>query len=295
MMQAGTQTDAPVKSPASWHVLGGLLVAAWLAVLGVMFVETAGSGTALELSAGDFSGRLEDEETWLGAYSQGGKLGYVHSQIRAKEDGFAVQQDTFLKMRLGGIKQEITSRFTADLGRDFMLEKFRFRFRSGVLSARADGRMEQKRLVVDAQIGSETSRLVLPLDAPPLFDLTVLKLLAARELKAGERYRVRVFDPRALSNRPMEIEVVGVEVVKVRGEMEPSIHLRRSLAGQPVDTWIDSRGAVLKEKTAFGLTLRREDPEAGRILPPDDEAQEVDAAELLRLLAPTSPGAQEGK
>lgn len=282
--------DAPVKSPAGWHVLGGLLVATWLAVLGVMFFETAGSGAALQLSARDFTGRLDNEQTWLGAYSQGGKLGYVHSLIRVKEETYRIEQHTFLKMRLAGIKQEITSRFTADLDRDFMLEKFKFQFRSGVLSARADGRMEQKRLVVDAQIGSETSRLVLPLDAPPLFDLTVLKLLAARELKAGERYRVRVFDPQALSNRPVEIEVVGVEVVKVRGEMEPSIHLRRTLAGQPVDTWIDSRGAVLQEKTALGLTLRREDPETARVLPPDDEAQDVDATELLRLLAPTSRG-----
>jgi hypothetical protein len=289
-MRAATRIDAPVKSPLGWHLLGGFLVAAWIAVLGVMFTESAGTGDALDLSAADFSGRLEDEDSWLGAYSQGRKLGYVHSRIRATEDAYTIEQHTFLKMRLAGTNQEISSRFTADLGRDFQLEKFRFQFRSGVLSARADGRMQGDRLVVEARIGSDASKLSLPLDAPPLFDLTVLKLLAARELKAGERYRVQVFDPQSLSNRPVEIEVVGLEVVKVRGEMEPSVHLRRTLAGQPVDTWIDAGGAVLQEKTAFGLTLRREEPEAARELPPDDQAGEIDATELLRLLAPASPG-----
>jgi hypothetical protein len=296
MMQVGTHSKAPVKSPLGWHVLGGFLVAAWLAVLGVMFVETAGTGEAQELSAADFTGRLADEELWLGAYSQGRKLGYVRSRIRATQDAYTIEQDTFLKMRLGGIKEEITSRFSADLGKDFQLKEFGFQFRSGLLSAKADGRMEGKRLVIKAQIGSETSRMALPLDAPPLFDLTVLKLLAARELKAGERYRVMVFDPQALSNRPVEIEVVGLEVVKVRGDMEPAIHLRRTLANQPVDTWIDAGGAVLQEKTAFGLTLRREDPKTAREFPPDDKlAGEIDATELLRLLAPASPGDEEEK
>jgi hypothetical protein len=294
-MRAATPIDAPVKSPVGWHLLGGFLVAAWIAVLGVMFIKSSGTGEALELSAADFTGRLQDEDLWLGAYSQGRKLGYVHSQIRAKEDSYSIEQHTFLKMRLAGIAEEITSRFSADLGRDFQLEEFKFQFRSGMLSARADGRMRGGRLEVNAQIGPETSRLVLPLDAPPLFDLTVMKLLAARELTAGERYRVFVFDPQTLSNRPVEIEVVGLEVVKVRGEMEPSVHLRRTLAGQPVDTWIDARGAVLQEKTAFGLTLRREEPEAARELPPEDQAGEIDAAELLRLLAPAAPGPEEDK
>jgi len=293
MMRVSTLTEAPVKSPVGWHVLGGFLVAAWVAVMGGMFIESADGGDARKLSAADFTGRLPDEESWLGAYSQGQKLGYVHSRIRGVEDGFAVEQETLLRMRLAGGSQELNSRFSAELGGDFRLKQFGFQFRSGVLSARADGRMEGRRLVIQAQIGSETSRLVLPLDEPPLFDLTALKLLASRELKAKERYRVQVFDPQALSNRPVDIEVVGLEVVKVRGEMEPAVHLRRTLAGQPVDTWIDARGAILQEKTAFGLTLRREDPQTARKLPPVDEAGKIDATELLRLLAPDPPGAEE--
>jgi hypothetical protein len=293
-MQAGTHLDAPVKSPIGWHVLGGLLVAAWIVALGAMFSETARPGEAQELSAADLTGRLPDEDWWLGAYTQGRKLGYVHSRIRPAKGAYRIEQDTILKMRLGGINEEITSSFHADLGGDFHLRKFGFRFSSGMLSARADGHMEGDRLVVEARIGSKERRVVLPLDAPPLFDLTVYKLLAARELKAGDRYRVMVFDPQTLSHRPVEIEVVGLEVVKVRGEMEPAIHLRRTLAGQPVDTWLDARGAVLQEKTAFGLTLRSEDPQTARVMPPDGEAGEIDAAELLRLMAPASPGA-EGK
>jgi len=296
LMQVETRSEAQLRSPVAWHVLGGLLVAAWLAVLGVMFIETTGAGVVLDLSSADFSGSLADEDLWLGAYSQGRKLGYVHSRIRGSGDAFTIAQDTLLKMRLGGTKEEINSRFRAELSNDYRLKEFKFRFRSSMLSAQADGRMEGNRLVVNAQIGSKMQKVALPLEAPPLFDLTVLKLLAARELKAGERYRVRVFDPQTLSNRPMEIEVVGLEVVKVRGEMEPAVHLRRTLANQPVDTWIDARGAVLQEKTAFGLTLRWEEPEAARTLPEDDDlASELDAAELLRLLAPPFHGAKEEK
>ena len=120
------------------------------------------------------------------------------------------------------------------------------------------------------------------------------KLLAARELKAGERYSVTVFDPQTLSNRPVEIDVVGLEIVKVQKDMEPAIHLRRTLAGQQVDTWIDARGVVLKEKTALGLMLRREDQETAMAgLADDGSAPEVDVTELLRLFGPEPLGTKE--
>jgi hypothetical protein len=94
----------------------------------------------------------------------------------------------------------------------------------------------------------------------------------------------------------VEIEVVGLEVVKVQGEMEPAVHLRRTLAGQPVDTWIDAQGSVLMEKTSFGLVLRREDPQTAQKLPGDDDLSgEIDASDLLRLFAPDSRGVREDK
>jgi hypothetical protein len=288
------QLPVPIRTHPGWHVLGGLLVLSWLAVLGMMFADTAGEGEVTDLSAGDFSGVLADEEQWLGAYSQGRKLGYVHSRIQKSKDGVALEQETFLKVRLGGIKQKIVSRFKAYLGDDQKLKEFDFQFSSGVLSAWAQGRMEENRLVVKAQVGTETIRKVLPLDEPPLFDFTVLKLLAQREPEAGDRFRVTVFDPQALSNRPVQIDVVGLEAVKVSGAMEPALHIRREVAGQRVDTWIDGRGAVLEEKTAFGLALRREDRETAKARFDDAElASEVDVKDLLRLLAPESSGAKE--
>lgn len=288
------QLSLSTRAHPGWHVLGGLLVAGWVVVMWLMLAGTGGSPGVIKLSSGDLAGLLVDEEEWLGAYSQGRKLGYVRSRISRSGDKIALEQDTVLKMRLGGAQQEIVSRFSAELGVDFALKEFKFQFRSGFLSARADGRMQKNQLVVRAQLGSETIRRVLPFDEAPLFDLTVMKLLASRELKAGDRYQVTVFDPQILSNRPVEIEVVGLEIVKVQKEMEPAIHLRRTLAGQPVDTWIDARGVVLKEQTAFGLMLRREDRETATAEPEDGgSAPEVDVTGLLRLFAPEPLGTKE--
>ena len=288
------QLPRSTRAHPGWHVLGGLLVVGWVVVLWLMLAGKGGSPGVIKLTSGDLAGLLADEEEWLGAYSQGRKLGYVHSRISRSGDKIALEQDTVLKIRMGGAKQEIVSRFSAELGVDFALKEFKFQFRSGFLSVQADGRMQKNHLVVRAQLGSETIRRVLPLREAPLVDLTVLKLLASRELKAGDRYQVTVFDPQTLSNRPVEIEVVGLEIVKVQKEMEPAIHLRRALAGQPVDTWIDARGVVLKEKTTFGLMLRREDRETATAEIEDSgPAPEVDATELLRLFAPEPRGTKE--
>lgn len=296
LTSAGRHTTPPIRAHPGWHVLGGLLVLCWAVVLGAMFAGSGGGGGVVELSSGDLAGVLADEEVWLGAYNRGRKLGYVRSKIQRSGESVEIGQDTVLKLRLGDVRQEIVSSFKADLGGDSRLRGFEFQFRSGLLSARAEGRMRGDRLVVKARLGSETITRVLPLREAPLFDLTALKLLAARELKAGDRYRVTVFDPQTLSNRPVEIDVVGLEVVKVRKKMEPAVHLRRTLAGQPVDTWIDSRGRVLQQRTAFGLTLRREDRETAQAEPDDSGlAAKADLADLLRLLAPESLNSEEGR
>jgi len=288
------QLSQPTRAHPGWHVLGGLFVVGWLVVLWLMLAGTGGSPGVIKLKSSGLAGLLTDQEEWLGAYSQGRKLGYVRSKISGSGDKIAIEQDTVLKIRIGGTKQEIVSRFSAELDVDFALKEFKFQFHSGFLSVQADGRMQKNNLVVSAQLGSETIRRVLPLREAPLLDLTVLKLLASRELRAGDRYQVTVFDPQTLSNRPVEIEVVGLEIVKGQKEMEPAIHLRRTLAGQPVDTWIDARGVVLKEKTAFGLMLRREDRETATAEPADSgSAPEVDVTELLRLFAPEPLGTEE--
>ncbi len=296
LTQSHRQTPPPNRAHPGWHVLGGLLVLAWVVVLFFMFAGPKEAGGVQELVPGDLSGVLADEDVWLGAYGRGRKLGYVHSEIRRSGDSYEIGQDTVLRLNLAGVEQRIESRLHAELGSDSRLRGFEFRFGSGGLSAQAEGRMRGDRLVVKARLGSQTVTRALPLDRAPLFDLTALRLLAARGPKSGERYRVTVFDPQTLSNRPVVIEVVGLEVVKMQKQMEPAIHLRRTLAGRPVDTWIDSRGRVLKERTAFGLTLRREDRETAMAGPEGTgPASEDDLADLLRLLAPDSLVDEEGR
>ena len=110
-------------------------------------------------------------------------------------------------------------------------------------------------------MGGESGKRLVPLAEPPLFDLAVPYLVARQDLHAGARYRVTVFDPQTLTNRPSVVEVVGPEALSFGGELVPAVHLRSTTAGLRFDSWIDSDGRPFKQEIQGGLVLQREDPE----------------------------------
>lgn len=278
---------APVRTRAGWHVLGTLLVLFWLSVLGLELRQSGGVGAVTVLSAGSLKGALPEQEQWLGAYHRSGKLGYVHQRVLALADGFTLQQDSALAISAGGARRRIDSKLQVELGPDLLLRRFHLQLAADELALRVTGRMQNEGLALEVHLGREVSRSLLPLKEPPLFDLAVLGQLARRELRAGDRFQVTVFDPRAMQNQPAQIEVVGREVVRALEGLVPAVRLRREVAGERVDIWLDDRGAVVREESESGLILQREDREtAVSGLGSDGSEPEGDAARLLRLLLP---------
>lgn len=271
-MQASPVTDLRRFHPqVGWHVVGGVLVAFWLVVMGMMFVESRPGSDAIALSGGDLSAGFAVGEESMAAYYRGRKLGYVHSKTERVSNRLHLEQESRLEVEVGGARQKISTDLRVILADNFYMESFDFELRTGILDMTASGRMEAGRLQVEVDLGGEKSKKAWPLDEPPLFDLAVPKMLAQRNLRSGQRYRVTVFDPQSMSNRETLIEVIGREAVDVQGVLVPGIHLRQEVGGagfggsafteasadRQVDTWIGEQGEVLRQDYGFGLTLRR--------------------------------------
>jgi hypothetical protein len=271
-------------------------------MLAVMFGWVTDDSDVEAITAGDLPGALVEDEAWMGAYFQGRKLGTFHSRTRKVAGGFRLEQDSRLRFRLAGSHQDVVTSLEVFLGDGFLLKSFQFVLQTGFLSVAMMGRSAGDKLKLELHIGDEVRRLEWSLDEPPMFDLAAYRVLARRDLKPGQRYRLTMFDPRTLSNQPAEIEVVGAEPVSIAGVLRSAVHLRRSVGGHRVDTWIDKRGGILEEKWEMGLTLRLEEEAVARA-PADgfESGLEDEEVEAFRTLMPgilgdvRAPRSREGK
>jgi len=276
-----------------WHVLGVLVVVAWLAILWTMFARSSPKD-ALPLSVSDLSGSLSTSEEWMGAYYHGRKLGYFYSKIQKEAPHIKLEQRAVLKFRFAGLTQEITSKLNVVLEPNFSLNKFEFEAQGGTLSFGIKGKMKKEGLLTEIHLGAQSYKQLWPMDQAPLFNLVVPKLLALQELRQGLRYKMTVFAPQSLSNQPTIFEIVGTEAISLQGILVPVIHFRSVSNNLQLDTWMDEYGVVLREEYPFGLLLKKEEQaqatEGIDSLAP--EAKELDLDKLRQLLIPNSFGNQ---
>jgi hypothetical protein len=273
-----------------WHVIGGAIVCVWLAVVLIAWMETNSGETPVDLDHRSLTGLVSESEEWMGIYLHNRRVGRVHSTVKDQEDGFEVSQRFDFNVKVGEIQEPIQLNFEARTGRTMLLGDFNLRLKTGMVSVEANGRMESSGLAVDLSLGQESMHRIIPMKEPPLLDLSFPRLISRQSLRPGARYRIQMFDPQTLSSRPVVIEIVGTEALSRKEGLVPAIHLKRQLGEIKLDTWIDQQGRVLREETALGLTMVREDGEsadgAGAL-----DGGSLQADEILNFLRPWIPSA----
>jgi hypothetical protein len=272
----------------AWHLIGAALVMAWLGAMLSMFWPGVLDGDVITLDGRSMEGSIEVGETWMGAYQNDRKLGYVRSVVAPLGEGLSIEQESNLSVTLAGLTQPVVTTMHIDLNADHSLEEFRFELAAGPIRLLAEGRWVEGGISLELDLAGERGKRVLPMAEPPVFDLTLPYLLAHRQLESGQRFRVELFDPQSLSNRVSLVEVIGAEAVNSEGRLVPGMHLRRESAGVVLDSWIDARGRVLKEQVQGGLTLVRESAVQAKAGVIGLSAEQASKTGWLRALLPAA-------
>jgi len=268
--------------------LGVVLVMTWLLVMGTMFASQDHPQDAVDLDPSSLTHVLEQSDTWMGVYFHGRKLGFFHAQLGQRPPGFFYRQQAHLALRIAGKKQKINTRLSVRLDAGRAVEDFDFSVQAGELSVQVEGQVYDGGLRVELRLGKETIQRQWALARPPVFDFALTPLLARQDLSPGSRYRLPLFDPQTMRHRPVVVEVIGTEALATEGGLVPAIRIRRHLAGQQVDTWMDARGKVWQENYELGLSMRLESEATARAGMADLATIDIgqDMGEIMRLLAP---------
>jgi transglutaminase-like putative cysteine protease len=231
--------------------------------------------------------RYGKEAVWRGVYYRGEKIGFTVRQTVPWGDGFEIQEDGRLEMRLLGADSAAAIRTTARVDGAFELQSFDFSLDPGTGPIRISGALDGTRLTLTITSASGTRTDVRELDEKPALSLNLARRLASGGLTPGARHEWTMFDPATLRNAPVTVTVHGRELVRGGVAPMPAFRVDLEFAGMRTTSWITDTGEVVREESPLGLITVREPAELARAMAVPMGMQ----ADLLRSAAvvPHSP------
>jgi transglutaminase-like putative cysteine protease len=241
-----------------------LLLIAWIAVMAVLINRSylqASTRMATDLA------RYGSAAVWRGVYYRGEKIGFTVSQTVPQQDGFVLEEDGRLQMAMLGATTAATIRTTAHVDKAFTLRAFEFSLDPGTGPIEVRGRIDGRRLSLDVKTPSGARSEVRELEEPPALSQNLSRRLANGGLIPGARYQWMVFDPAALRNSKVNVEVGRRELVRGAGAAPlPAFRVETEFAGLKTSSWVTDTGEVVREESPLGLITVRESADAARTM-----------------------------
>ncbi|MEX2273081.1 MAG: beta-L-arabinofuranosidase domain-containing protein [Vicinamibacterales bacterium] len=244
------------------RVVSILILAAWAGVAGLLVHRSYISASAANLAT-DLA-RYGAEAQWRGIYYRGEKIGFAVGQIVPTAGGFEMHEDGRMQISLLGADTVAVLKTTARVDQSFALQSFEFSLDPGTGPTRISGTVDGLQLALTVTTPTGTRTDTRTLTEPPALALNLGRRLAAAGLRSGDRHQVQIFDPATLSNAPMTITVRDRELIRAGGLPVPAFRLEMEFAGLSATSWMTDTGEVVREESALGMLVVKEDPEVAQ-------------------------------
>jgi transglutaminase-like putative cysteine protease len=241
-----------------------LVLIAWAGTMAVLVKRTYVEASAVNLAT-DLA-RYGSNAQWRGIYYKGEKIGFSVGQVDPRDDGFELQEDGRLQMKLFGAVSPVRIRTTARVDRAFVVRSFDFLLDPGTGPTTVRGVVEGHRLTLSVTTAAGTTSEVRELTEPPVLSVNLGRRLAGAGLVAGTRHQWALFDPATLRNAPVVLDVGPREVVSVSGVGTPAFRVDMEFAGLHTRSWVTDTGEVVKEESPMGLMTVRESASSAPVM-----------------------------
>jgi hypothetical protein len=238
-----------------FDILGFGIVLIWLVMMGVLVKKTYFRPAPVSLSAYQSEPNIEESDTWMAIYHDEDKIGFAHSRIVKELTGYIVLESAVMTLRAIGDVHRVSTEIIGHLNQDASVRSFVFMLDSGMVGFEARGRVEGQYLVLNTGFGGEMRESKIMLQDKPLLSLGLWPHLMKKGLVVGDRYRLSLFDPSIMAQKPVEVSVIGRETIVLDGRKWEAYKVKTIFAGLEVLAWIGPNGERLKEEGLMGFRM----------------------------------------
>ncbi|HDI79229.1 MAG TPA: hypothetical protein ENF54_06280, partial [Desulfobacteraceae bacterium] len=242
-----------MKMKTLFNLFSISVVLFWLIMISLLVINTHKSNRAIYGISSTTDIKAQERREWKEIFFKNKKVGYALTILNPiKDDGYFFQEEIYLRMDIMGYLNSMNVITQCKLNQKFQLREFNFRMRSGLMVFHLKGRVVGKELIIERGDGKSIQRI--RLKELPLVSSALESFFIAKRLKVGQSFHIPIFDPTTLSVRPLRIEVVKREKIRIKRLTFDSYLLRTKLWGRDFKVWISDDGEVLREEGFLGLT-----------------------------------------
>ena len=216
-----------------------------------------------------------ESDVWLSVMQGGKRTGWAHRTLAWAGGVWRMEDVAFLRVNIMGETQDVQVITSAEMAPDLTLRSFTFNLGSDAASFSVQGEMKGGKLVLSTGSGPEAARTEIPFAKPPYLGGSLLYASEVAKLAKGEKRSFPIFDPATLGTSPAEVEVLGVETVKVMGADRTARKVKLSFMGSTQYAWIGEDGETLAEEGLLGMRLERADRESALALDGSDPGTDL--------------------
>ncbi len=275
-----------------FDLFGFGVVMVWLIMIGVLIKRTYFAPAAIPIVGYQDGTNIPEKDTWMAIYQDREKIGFARSRIVKESKGYVVLENAVMNLRAIGAVHRISTDIIGHLNQDASLRSFVFMLDSGLVRFEARGRVEGRQMLLYTGFGGEERESKITLQEKPFLSIGVWPHLLKKRLAVGDRYRLSLFDPSIMAQKPVEISVIGQETISIDGRKVEAYKVKTAFSGLDVFSWIGLDGERLKEEGLMGLWMVKTTEDEARLGissdPELDIAEAVAVSSDKKLPEPTS-------
>ena len=199
-------------------------------------------------------------ERWFGIYLDKERVGFYRQAISEVPDGYRMEGDGSVRMKVMGFSKEAAMRETYVVGKDLALRSFEVEQTINGTASRLSGKVANNIIRIKSVTNDKTTEKQLKYrgEVYPGPALNLYPLM--HDATPGKSYAVLTFDPEEVKVKEVKISVLGADKTP---DSQPALKLRNNLYPYVNnDIWVDDKGNTLLESVREGLVITRaENPE----------------------------------
>jgi transglutaminase-like putative cysteine protease len=198
-------------------------------------------------------------EQWFGIYVDNDRVGFYRQMISETADGYRMECDGNVHMKVMGFSKEASMRETYQVTRNLTLRSFDVEQTINGAPSRVSGKLGDSGLRVKTESNGKTSEKQIKFKGElyPGPSLNIFPLM--RDVTPGKSYKTTTFDAEEVKVKEVRISILGEDKTP---DGLLAIKLSNNLYSYVTnDIWVDAQGKTLYESVRDGLvTTRAEDP-----------------------------------